>query len=264
MNKPISSLITAIAFGTLVFVVAACSPPAVASGPAVADAPAAPRAAPAMAGTNSDSLPATISVNGVGTASATPDVAYIQLGVEVINSDPAVAVKESTDKMKAVMAALQAQGIPADDIQTVNYAMGVEQVVDKDGQPTHETRSRVSNQVRIKVTDLNKTGTVLAAALKAGANTVGGIEFSVLDPVALQTQARNKAIADAQAKAMQLATGFGTKLGPIHNVNEYSGPASPAPRYDASAGIGGGGQVPVSPGQFTVTVEVQASYDIAN
>ena len=264
MNKPLSSLITAIAFGTLVFVVAACSPPAVASGPAVADAPAAPRAAPAMAGTNSDSLPATISVNGVGTASATPDVAYIQLGVEVINSDPAVAVKESTDKMKAVMAALQAQGIPADDIQTVNYAMGVEQVVDRDGKPTGETRSRISNQVRIKVTDLNKTGTVLAAALKAGANTVGGIEFSVLDPVALQTQARNKAIADAQAKATQLATGFGAKLGPVRNVNEYSGPASPAPRYDASAGIGGGGQVPVSPGQFTVTVEVQASYDIAN
>ena len=264
MNKPLSSLITAIALGTLVFVVTACSPPAVASGPTVADAPAAPRAAPAMAGTNSDPLPATISVNGVGTASATPDVAYIQLGVEVINSDPAVAVKESTDKMKAVMAALQAQGIPADDIQTVNYAMGVEQVVDRDGKPTGETRSRISNQVRIKVTDLNKTGTVLAAALKAGANTVGGIEFSVLDPVALQTQARNKAIADAQAKATQLATGFGAKLGPVRNVNEYSGPASPAPRYDASAGIGGGGQVPVSPGQFTVTVEVQASYDIAN
>lgn len=263
MNKSISSLITAIAFGALVFVVAACSPPAVASGPTVADAPAAPRAALAIAGTNGDSLPATISVNGVGTASAAPDVAYIQLGVEALNSDPAVAVKESTDKMKAVMAALQAQGIPAEDIQTVNYAMGVEQVVDKDGRPTHETRSRVSNQVRIKVTDLNKTGTVLSAALKAGANTVGGIEFSVLDPVTLQTQARNEAIADAQAKATQLATGFGTKLGPVHNVNEYSGPVSPAPRYDASAGVGGGGQVPVSPGQFTVTIEVQASYDIA-
>lgn len=264
MNKPISSLITAIAFGTLVFVVSACSPPAAASGPAAADSSVAPRAVPVMAGSNSDSLPAMISVNGVGTASATPDVAYIQLGVEAINSDPAVAVQESTEKMKAVMAALEEQGIPAEDIQTVNYAMGVEQVVDRDGKPTGETRSRVSNQVRIKVTDLNKTGTVLAAALKAGANTVGGIEFGVLDPVALQTQARNKAIADAQAKAMQLATGFGAKLGPVHNVNEYSGPASPALRFDAGAGVGGGGQVPVSPGQFTVTVEVQASYDIAS
>ena len=167
--------------------------------------------------------------------------------------------------MKAVMAALQAQGIPAEDIQTVNYAMGVEQVVDRDGKPTCvETRTRVSNQVRIKVTDLNQTGTVLAAALKAGANTVGGIEFGVLDPVALQTQARDKAIADAQAKATQLAAGFDAKLGPIHTVNEYSGPVSPMAKYDASAGVGGGGQVPISPGQFTVTIEVQASYDIAN
>ncbi len=264
MGKPISSLITAIAFGTLVFVVTACSPPAAASGPAVADAPAVPRAAPAVIAANGDSLPATISVNGVGTASATPDVAYIQLGVEAINSDPAIAVEESTDTMKAVMAALLAQGIPAEDIQTVNYAMGVEQVVDRDGKPTGETRSRISNQVRIKVTDLSKTGTVLAAALNAGANTVGGIEFSVLDPVALQTQARDKAIADAQAKATQLATGFGAQLGPVHNVNEYSGPVSPLARYDASAGVGGGGQVPVSPGQFTVTIEVQATFDIAN
>ncbi len=264
MNKPISSLITAIAFGTLIFVVAACSPPAVASGPAVADAAAAPRAAPAIAGTNGDSLPATISVNGVGTASATPDVAYIQIGVEAINSDPAAAVKENTDKMTAVIAALKEQGIPAEDIQTVNYSMAVETIVDRDGQPTGETRYHVTNQVRIKVTDLSKAGGVLTAALEAGANTVGGIEFSVQDPVALQTQARNKAIADAQAKATQLATGFGAKLGPVHNVNEYSGPASPAPRYDASAGIGGGGQVPVSPGQFTVTVEVQATFDIAD
>jgi uncharacterized protein len=266
MNKPVSSLFAAIAAGAFVLVVAACAPPAAASNAPAADAgvPAASRPAQAAVVSNSDTLPATISVNGVGTASATPDVAYVQLGVEAINTDPAAAVKENTDKMTAVLAALQAQGIAAEDIQTVNYDMTLEQVVDQDGKPSGEIRYHISNVVRVKVTDLSKVGSVLSAALEAGANTVSGIEFSVLDPVALQTQARDKAIADAQAKATQLASGFGAKLGPIHNVNEFSGPVAPSPRFAASAAVTGNGEVPVSPGQFTVTIEVQATYDIAH
>ncbi len=263
MHRPLSSLVVAVTAAAFLLAAAACSaPPAPVAAASSAPAASASTTRLAQVAGSSDSLPATISVNGVGAVSAAPDVAYVQLGVETINADPAAAVKESTDKMAAVMAALAAQGIPAEAIQTVSYDMTLEQVPNQDGQPSGEIRYHVGNIVRIKVTDLSKTAAVLSTALEAGANTVSGVEFGVLDPVALQVQARDKAIADAQAKATQLANGFGAKLGPIHNVNEFSGPMPTAARFDTSAAVANAA-VPVSPGQLTVTIEVQATYDIA-
>jgi uncharacterized protein YggE len=76
--------------------------------------------------------------------------------------------------------------------------------------------------------DLSKTGELLQEALEAGANNVGGISFSVADPKALQQKARDQAIADAQAKAEQLAAGLGAQLGPLRQVSEYGGIVVPS------------------------------------
>lgn len=233
----------------------ACSAP-----PLGANTPAA-EAAPLAAQTGNESFPRTISVNGSGTASAAPDVAYITLGVETIDPDPARVVDESTTKMEAVLAALKDLGIAEADIQTVNYSLWIEQVHDREGLPTGETRYHLVHQVRVKVTDLTKTGQVLQAALKAGANTVAGVEFTIADATALQQQARDKAMASARAKAEQLAAGFGVKLGAVRSINEFTG-ATPVP-VALSEGMGGGG-VPVQGGTFNITVEVQVTFDIAD
>lgn len=255
--KRFSPLLALVALSLLAALVAGCAVPAAAGGgPATANTNA---LAAAQQG-NSETLPRTISVNGTGSASAAPDVAYVTLGVETVNADPAQAVADNTTKMTAVMEALKALGIADADIQTVNYTMWIEQVVDRDGVPTGETKYHVSNQVRVKITDFDKTGEVLQAALTAGANTVAGVEFAVSDPSALQQQARDKAMADAQAKAGQLAAGFSVQLGPVRNVNEFSGIVQPAAM---AFGAGGDGKVPVSGGSFSVTVEVQVVYDIA-
>lgn len=254
--KRFSPIFALVALSLLAVLVAGCAVPAAAGGgPATTNTLAAAQQA------NSETLPRTISVNGSGVASAAPDVAYVTLGVETVNADPAQAVAENNTKMTAVMEALKALGIAETDIQTVNYTMWIEQVVDRDGVPTGETKYHVSNQVRVKGTDFDQTGEVLQAALAAGANTVAGVEFAVSDPTTLQQQARDKAMADAQAKAGQLATGFNVKLGAVRNVNEFSGVVQPA--ASMVVGAGGGGPVPVSGGSFSVSVEVQVVYDIA-
>lgn len=256
--KRITFPVALVALSLFGLLVAGCAVPAVAGG-----SPAAANSAALLAAqeANSETLPRTISVNGSGVASAAPDIAYITLGVETVNADPAQAVAENNAAMTAVIEAIKALGVAEADIQTVNYTMWIEQVVDRDGIPTGETKYHVSNQVRVKVTDFAKTGEVLQAALAAGANTVAGVEFAVSDPAALQQQARDQAVAAAQAKAAQLATGFKVTLGPVRNINEFSSVAQPMAMV---ADTGGGGPAPIAGGSFSVTVELQVVYDIAD
>ena len=211
----------------------------------------------------SEPMPRTISVNGIGMASAPPDVAEVQLGVETIKTDASLAISENTERMTAVMGVIKGMNVEDKDVQTVNYSMWIEEVYDQEGKPTGEIRYHVVNQVRIKLRDLAKTGELLQAALEAGANNVGGISFSVADPVALQREARDQAIANAQAKAEQLAAGLGAHVGPLRQVSEFGGVVVPLVAPMAEKGVGGAA-VPVSGGEFSITVEIQVVFDIVD
>lgn len=238
--------------------VSGCSAAAALPGPAVASAQVAQEEG------NSDSTPRLLSVNGSGTATGTPDVVYVEVGVDLKSPSAAEVVEESTTRMNKVMEALTAQKVEKKDVQTVAYNMWVEEVYDKEGNPTGERVYHLVHRVQVTVRDLEKVGTVLEKALEAGANTVGGIQFGIEDPTALQKEAREKAIANAKAKAQQLAEGLGVTLGEPQSVSEFGYVTPVVVKGMEMAGVGGGGAgpVPVSPGQLSVTVEVSVSWII--
>jgi len=221
-------------------------------------------APPAVAPSGGEALVRTITITGVGTASARPDLALIQLGAESIDNDAGRAISDNTERMSAVMDSIMSMGPEEEDVQTVSYSLWIEQVTDREGQPTGETRYHAVNQVRVRLRDLSKTGELVQRALEAGANNVGGVSFTVSDPAALQRAARDAAIADARSKAEQLASGLGSELGSLRQVSEYGGIAVPALPEAYGGGIGGGGGAPMSGGKFSVTVEIQVLYDIAD
>jgi uncharacterized protein YggE len=59
----------------------------------------------------------TISVNGTGNASASPDLVDIQRGVDTVNTDPNEAVSQNSADMNELMTVLEDMGIAATDIQ---------------------------------------------------------------------------------------------------------------------------------------------------
>ncbi len=203
-----------------------------------------------------------ISVVGRGVVNARPDTALVDLGVEVVNTDANAAFTENTTRMTAVMDVLKETKVQEEDIQTINYNMWIEQVYDRNGQPTGENRYHVIHQVRVRVRDLDKTGELMQQALEAGANSVGGISFSVADSAALQSEARERALANAKDKAEQLASSLGVQLGAPRQVSELGGQSTPVPAAYAEGIGGGGGPVPVSGGEFSVTVDIQLVFDI--
>ncbi|HNT74209.1 MAG TPA: SIMPL domain-containing protein [Anaerolineae bacterium] len=204
----------------------------------------------------------TISINGSGIATTTPNVADIQFGVESIHSDAAQAISDNTTKMQAVLAAVKALGVADKDVQTVNYNMWIEQIYNQEtGMPTGEMRYHVTNQVSVRLRDITKSGELLGAVLEAGANNVNGITFGVDDPTELQNEARVAAVKNARAKAEALAAGLGVRLGKVRLVSEYTSGSAPIPMYDMAMGKGGEA-VSIAGGSYNVTVEVQVTFDI--
>ncbi|MEZ4729320.1 MAG: SIMPL domain-containing protein [Caldilineaceae bacterium] len=231
------------------------------------DFPAAQVAHAQSTTTGSATLPRTITVVGEGKVTIKPDTARAQIGVEVMKQSVKEASEANKATLEAVLAALQAQGIAEEDIQTSSFSIYAERYGPEGPLPENQTNYRVSNNVTVVIRDLDKVGTVLDAAIEAGANNIYGVEFGLDDPTTLKAEARQSAIADARAKATELAELNDVAVGNVVSVSEVIG--GNGGYYNVSnfnqfdRGMGGGGATPVSPGELELALQLQVVYAIA-
>lgn len=202
----------------------------------------------------------TINVNGEGRVSMTPDVAVLNLGVSMRDPQLATAQSNATAAMNKVREALKNAGVADKDIQTSNYSVYVEQDYNQPNQPV--IGYNVNQMVTAKVRQIDKAGTVIQSAVDAGANQINGIWFTLEDTSKAVRQARELAVADAQARAEQLASLSHATLGPVQTISEgYSTPGAPVPYPASGAAMDKGASAPsIDPGTMEVTVTVSVSY----
>jgi uncharacterized protein YggE len=206
----------------------------------------------------------TIVVSGQGQAFGTPDVANVSLGVSITNVDVGLGVTQANELMAAVTKALTGAGIDPKDIQTANFSVWQQQRVDpQTGDQTGPPIYHIDSSLQVKVRDIAKTGQVIQTALDAGANSVNGLSFGIDDPKPLESQARTAAIDDARQRATDLANALGVKVGDPIQVSESTsgGPVPYALGADAAKGLGGG-QVPISTGELSVSVQVDVTFQL--
>jgi uncharacterized protein YggE len=207
-----------------------------------------------------ESAPRTISVVGEGVVRTAPDIAYAIIGVETISDTVKLAADKNARLMAAVTGALKAQGIAAEDIQTSSYNVYTERQPSIEGGAAGQALYHVSNTARIAVRELDTVSAVLDAAIEAGANSIGGVSFSIADPEPLVAQAREKAMADALAKAGDLARLANVRLGMVMQVSE---PMISGGAIAIAESLDRGGSGPsISPGQIEVSDQVQVVYVI--
>ncbi len=204
-----------------------------------------------------------ISVTGEGRVSGVPDTLTVNVGVSVLRDSVDTAVGDAAALADAMIAALREQGVAEEDIRTVDYSIFPE--YDFTGNRQVLRGYRVSNQVEVKIRDLDNAGQVLdAVTAQTGDETqVSGVRFSLEDNEGLVAAARANAWADAEAKASQLAGLAGVELGAPVEIVETLSPEPPVifqerAAFEAAADAA----TPIEAGQLSVTVTVNVRYGL--
>jgi uncharacterized protein YggE len=205
-------------------------------------------------------------VSGEGEVTVTPDIATLYLGIEAKADTVAEAQSQATEAMDAVMAALADSGVDEDDIQTQYFS------IDQDTRWVDDelivTGYEVTNMVTVKIREIDNIGAIIDAVAEAGGDLtrINNIAFSVDDPSQYYEEAREAAMADAKAKAEQLAELAGVELGLPTYISEGSvyspviyrdlGMVVPEAIEEYSTSI--------SPGELEISLTIQVAYAIAD
>ncbi len=200
-------------------------------------------------------------VNGQGEVTVTPDLATLWLGVEAQADTVTEAQSQAVEAMDNVMTALTDNGVDEDDIQTQYFS--IDQVTRWDDDEIVVIGYRVTNMVIAKIRDIDNVGAIIDAVAEAGGDLtrINNIAFSVDDPSEYYEEAREEAMADAKAKAEQLADLAGIELGQPTYISE--GNIYPPVVYrDAGMAPEEGYTTSISPGEIELTLTVQVAYAI--
>lgn len=199
-----------------------------------------------------------VTVTGEATVAVAPDTAMIRLGVSTQEKTAREASEANAKQMTAVLAAIKDTGVADRDIQTSRLSLQPQYDPNKSG-TARLTGFQASNQVTVRIRDIDKLPTVLDRAITAGANEMSGIEFVVSEQSNLLDQARDDAIADARRKAELYAKAAGAKLGRVVSITEEGSAPPPRPIQALRAGA-----VPIAPGEQTLRAIVTVSYELTS
>ena len=205
--------------------------------------------------------PGTLKVLGNGSVPLAPDAASVTVGVDVSASALSEAQAMANATMEAILAAIAAEGIADEDVQTSSYSVNPIRDYDpQTGVPGDVTAFQVTNMVLVRVDNVDELGTLLDAVVAAGANNIYGVSFYNQEPGSAGSEARRLAVEDARTKAAELADAAGLTLGRILAIAESS--AVIGPLYDAQrAGQGAG--APIAPGTNTITATVEVTFELS-
>jgi uncharacterized protein len=213
--------------------------------------------APALAQT---APPAMISVTGEATVSVPPDLAQIDAGVTSEAKTAREASEANNAAMGKVLLALKGAGIEEKDFQTSRLSLQPQSAPNPSRPgPSAIVGYRASNRVTIHLRDVTKVASVIDTLVGAGANDIGGINFTVSQASKLLDDAREQAIADARRKAEIYAKAAGVTLGAPLSISEGGAPG-PIPYRRMAAGLAPA--TPLAQGEETLQVTVAVSWAI--
>jgi uncharacterized protein YggE len=205
-----------------------------------------------------DTVQSGIAVTGVGEVFGAPDTLTLTIGVQVTEPTVEEAGEVAAASTAAVIEALVDSGIDSDDIQTQQFTIYPE--YDYSSETRELIGFTVTNTVVAKLRDIDEAGSTIDGAVTAGGDAVivEGVGFSIEDDAERLAEARERAWADAAAKAEQLAELAGVELGAAVQISEGVG-SQPVARavFDEAAA-----SAPIEAGQVASTVVLNVRFAV--
>ncbi len=221
-------------------------------------------------------MPATqvLPVNGRGEITVVADIATFTLSVIEEGKTASDAQAKATAKNNAIVNYLKENGVEAKDVQATGYNVYPQYDYSggcKVGQVCPPAKPVISgyeiNQtLTIKVRKADDAGKLLSGVGGLGASNISGLTFTSDNIDELKKQARDLAIADAQAQAASIASQLGVNLGSLisfYEVNDGSTPEYYAKGGDmvrSSMAVQANPEIPR--GENKIVSQVSLSYEI--
>lgn len=200
-----------------------------------------------------------IVVSGEGNVKIKPDEAVISIGSEIKGKD-ATEVKLENDKIISKMIAfLKKNKIEDKFYQSQNISLN--------RQHDYETKTDyfVASQIlTIQLKDLSKYENIMFGLIEAGANTIYGVEFKSSKTASYETEARTKAVENAQNKANDYGKALNQPVGKAVYLSEFSQVVNPRV-YNMEAKMmsqdSSSGQT-AAPGEIVITSNITVHYQL--
>jgi uncharacterized protein len=161
-----------------------------------------------------------LTVQGVGQASATPDVLTAVIQFNATAPTAAAALSQDNVKVNGAVLALTTGGVAKKDIQTTGLTLQTQYAYPK-GVPTI-TGYQVTNTVTAILRDMSTAGAAIDAVVGATGNAaqINSLAFSFSNPGAVEDRARAVAVHQAVSHARAMAQAAGRRLGPVCSLTD--------------------------------------------
>lgn len=169
---------------------------------------------------------------GEGKATAIPDSAIVELGITTQATTVIDAQNKANQTANKIIENIKKLGISEKDIKTTNYSVNPNYGQGEVQPMIYPIRNggnniasyTVTQNLEVKVKPIEKVNKVVDVVTAAGANLVGGINFTFSDGLqkSLEQKARQEAVDNAKEKAKNLANAAGIRLLRVVNVVENS------------------------------------------
>jgi uncharacterized protein len=196
-----------------------------------------------------------ITVTGTESVEVPPDVAEWSFGVHSRGSSARGALSANSSRIRRVVAALRAAGVAREDIRTQYVSLYPDM---REGGEV--VGYYASNTVHAVVRNIGRSGAVIDAAVRAGANEVSGPNMTRSNHEELYDQALAAAYDHARAKAEALAKKLGVSVGAPTAVVEGA-IGGPEPVYAERAALAK--NVAIEPGQTEIAASVTVTFAIS-
>tara|TARA_R100000935_G_C2825017_1_gene161809 strand:- start:715 stop:1404 length:690 start_codon:yes stop_codon:yes gene_type:complete len=211
----------------------------------------------AMTAQNAVSQP-TVDVTGEGIVRVVPDQVTISIRVENTGDNPTNLKRQNDAVISEVLKFLKKKNIAEKDVKTQYMNLS------KSYNHNNKTYTYAANQsLSVKLRDLSKYESVMNGLLETGINRIDGVQFSSTNEEALKSEARKKAIVNAQMKAKEYTSVLNQTIGKAISISEMGSSPRPQPMYKMemmdSSSSGSGGQT-IALGEIEIKSVVNVSF----
>lgn len=222
-----------------------------------------------VAGTNlaAAAEPNTIAVSGMAEQEVAPDMAYIDVGINVRADDAETARTQEAQIASQIRRALLGLAITDNDLQNTSYYLYQEYKVDRNGVRTAD-KYVLDSSIKVTVKDLDKLSQVIDNVVEAGATNISNITYALSTQNIIQRQLLATAVENARDKAAVVANAGNRTLGNMlsADINIFDGGtivAYGANKLRSTTNLAEDGvATKLSPGKIKLNARVQVVFSL--